>query len=541
MTSSSTPVTNGSNNNVPLENNDELDEEEGEEQTSAFFPYSSLPSATASASASTKSIPLLDEMLEGMALSMLIFLMADLRLLSATGRISLKWESMVLDNDLMLRTTATQVAGLMPNLEEHLINQQQGQFCDQYNHARAGLSPAQLMAMVLVETKKTIDAKKLKEQEKLQTLENALRQSSSTGGISGPSRNRLDSTSHVQQQDIFSPVADIAATGHKEELNPLLKAWLHIVAANLNRDVPSIEARRSTLSLLIDPKELAFDEAHDEDEEEEGEEASDVFVDATPRIDQPSSPERIPSTRQTKTNGDKIWSSRKNFLRKSSMAHSHDGGDDESQSQRPNLLTAAAAAAHQVQENVDRHMHNMQEKRKSIMMTQKQRDQLQVQVTTDTLFDMGQKQPRVRASVIHSLEAEKRDEGIGRNLSSEELLLIMERAVESRVHDKLNFMSSFFRRGTICRLMCKSNARVVWINDWYPLKVSLFSKQCFVCIFRLHCVPYSCMYGTTGFDLCHCCRSRQKAASRPISGCYYQAGLEQIHGVRTKKSEEPNS
>ncbi|GKY91909.1 hypothetical protein MPSEU_000162500 [Mayamaea pseudoterrestris] len=457
------------------------DENDIDEQSSFFsFPLPKSP----------HSIPLLDEMLEGMALSMLIFLMADLRLLSATGRISLKWESMVLDNDLMLRTTANQVAGLT----QHVATKKRVD-------AHDGLSPAQLMAMVLVETKKTIDAKKQKQKE--QNNEH------SSSNIALDDSNLLDTDdddssqngANVEQQDIFSPgVADVAATGRREEINPLLKAYVTMVAQDMNKKVPSIEARRSTLSLLIDPIVPVV-----EGENEEGEDRDDKVYhkmeESIPDEKKTYEPPSLDKNEPTESN-DLSSPFRKMFPR---MLHSQEsresnmslgsGNDIESQNvnasprahRHPfqsmqgshpanNLFDAAAAAAHQVQENVDRRIQELQERRKSIMMTQKQRDQLRVQETTDALFGMGEQQSRVRASVIGTLNQDdlngdtRRKDGMGRNLSSDELLLIMERAVESRVHDKLNFMSSFFRPGTICRLMCKSNARVVWINDWYPMK-----------------------------------------------------------------------
>jgi hypothetical protein len=274
-------------------------------------------------------------------------------------------------------------------------------------------------------------------------------------------------------------MADIAATGQKDEISPLLKADVHMVAQDMNRDIPSIEARRSTLNLILDPCVLEEDDASDSASEQE---ESKQNVGVTPQMAMEPSINRNESAESDDNN--KL--ARKLFSRKISMTHSQEScegnqsGDDESSHHlrrphvnHPNLFDAAAAAAQQVQENVDRRIQELQERRKSMMMTQKQRDQQRVEQTTDALFGMGQKQLNVRASIIGSLNSERqRPDGMGRNFSSEELLLIMERAVESRVHDKLNFMSSFFRRGTICRLMCKSNARVVWINDWYPLKVS---------------------------------------------------------------------
>ena len=42
---------------------------------------------------------------------------------------------------------------------------------------------------------------------------------------------------------------------------------------------------------------------------------------------------------------------------------------------------------------------------------------------------------------------------------------IMERAVKSRIYDKLDFMAGFFREGTVSHHMAKSKTRVVWFND----------------------------------------------------------------------------
>jgi hypothetical protein len=57
-----------------------------------------------------------------------------------------------------------------------------------------------------------------------------------------------------------------------------------------------------------------------------------------------------------------------------------------------------------------------------------------------------------------------------RPLTEDELLDLMERAVESRRRERVSFMASFFREGTVSQLMAKSTSKVVWLNDWYPLK-----------------------------------------------------------------------
>jgi len=57
-----------------------------------------------------------------------------------------------------------------------------------------------------------------------------------------------------------------------------------------------------------------------------------------------------------------------------------------------------------------------------------------------------------------------------RPLTEDELLDLMERAVESRRRERVRFMASFFREGTVSNLIAKSTSKVVWLNDWYPLK-----------------------------------------------------------------------
>mmetsp|Transcript_6367 Transcript_6367/g.9002 ORF Transcript_6367/g.9002 Transcript_6367/m.9002 type:complete len:649 (+) Transcript_6367:3-1949(+) len=61
-------------------------------------------------------------------------------------------------------------------------------------------------------------------------------------------------------------------------------------------------------------------------------------------------------------------------------------------------------------------------------------------------------------------------EDADRVLTPDEVKKIMERAVTSRVYGDLNFMADFFKPGTVSRLMAQSKSRVVWLNDWYPIK-----------------------------------------------------------------------
>ena len=55
-----------------------------------------------------------------------------------------------------------------------------------------------------------------------------------------------------------------------------------------------------------------------------------------------------------------------------------------------------------------------------------------------------------------------------RILSEDELLDLMQTSVESRVHRKMSFMNDFFKDGSICQVLAKSSAKIVWMNDWFP-------------------------------------------------------------------------
>jgi hypothetical protein len=63
-----------------------------------------------------------------------------------------------------------------------------------------------------------------------------------------------------------------------------------------------------------------------------------------------------------------------------------------------------------------------------------------------------------------------RDSVLNRNLTEAELMNCMERAVQSRNYEESLFMADFFKEGTVSRALVQSKSKVVWLNDWYPLK-----------------------------------------------------------------------
>jgi hypothetical protein len=62
----------------------------------------------------------------------------------------------------------------------------------------------------------------------------------------------------------------------------------------------------------------------------------------------------------------------------------------------------------------------------------------------------------------------------GRNMSEKELLDYMTKCIESREPDRLDFMADFFRENTVSQTMVKSKTRIVWLQDWFPIKDPIY-------------------------------------------------------------------
>mmetsp|Transcript_57538 Transcript_57538/g.68695 ORF Transcript_57538/g.68695 Transcript_57538/m.68695 type:complete len:262 (+) Transcript_57538:96-881(+) len=62
-------------------------------------------------------------------------------------------------------------------------------------------------------------------------------------------------------------------------------------------------------------------------------------------------------------------------------------------------------------------------------------------------------------------------------MTENKLLDLMERALKTCVQPSANFMAEFFKPGSVSELMVKSTAKVVWLNDWYPLRIASMPSQ----------------------------------------------------------------
>ena len=104
------------------------------------------PLAPPVGSGSGSNATIFEEAEDCLAQSLLIFLYADLRLLSSTGRISTKFETLCIASDQAERTTADHMAG---------ISDDYASLVDDENTSE-GISPAQIMAVLMIELRKEV-------------------------------------------------------------------------------------------------------------------------------------------------------------------------------------------------------------------------------------------------------------------------------------------------------------------------------------------------------------------------------------------------
>jgi hypothetical protein len=329
---------------------------------------------TANPPALEPAFSVIDEMMEGMALAFLIFLIADMRLMSATGRVMTKFENISVESDYVVKDSAAICAGTFETLP-----------FDRTNAAldNKGLSPAQMMAVVLIELKKTINA----------TNEETL-SSFSVSRRSAIEGKQSTSTS------IFGPGSKKGTKIDQDNMHALLKAYAQMIGNDLAEAPPHIEKRKSMLHLMNASTE--------------------------------------PENRRANVRGS-MMEMVKNL----------------------NFGAEAMAAASEIRKGFKPSMSI-----RNVTLSENTKTVNQLKETTDTLFQMGmaEKNRDLRASLAGGASANF--------LSADEVLTLMEKAVQSRVHGKLDFMSRFFRDGTLSQLMINSKIKIVWVNDWYPVKVS---------------------------------------------------------------------
>lgn len=351
-------------------------------------------------SASLSPPSLLQEAVECLAQSNLIFLLANLRLLSATGRLYTKFEAVNIDSDFVRKYSALHLTGAVAEA-----------------HWR-GISPAQTMAVLLINLRKEII--------------NSRKGRVDHCSPSGLGASIAEDSLHHKEDSLLSTMID--PQGRKETANNMDKA-LNVSIAMLGRDLKINGPEISGEDLIGRMRSFILRERHQ-----------------SLKSKRPFS--SLPSTRFNLSSEDE--NTEASTTHKLTMAESKNwewlffGNSVKFNSPNvPNKQVRQQSIFQNVQDRVAEVVDKV-----PLNEEAKHRQKLENLVTDF----FGVAAENIRDSVLN------------RNLTEAELMNCMERAVESRNYEESLFMADFFKEGTVSRALVQSKSKVVWLNDWYPLK-----------------------------------------------------------------------
>ena len=351
-------------------------------------------------------MPLLLSMMEVMAISYLVFMYADLRALSSTGRISTRFEHIAVESD------------YSPRFEADFICGEKSAGSGKAHKAKdGGLSTAQIMAVMLLEINNyTTKAKKKKEKKKSKRHSmNLLKYSSDSSVGANPETydKRLD----------------------RKNMTKLLQVYASIIGADLAKNRGEIEVRKSVRDLAASTTT----------------ETSSSQPPLTQRVlDFTAAVERIMHLKESKAktpdpddNNDKT-----------------DGSDTKDTGEEDNTRSATSSNASQKFRRRS-YLMEMAKTQQALIRLQIMNEDEDMEKIINNIFSS-------EAANLVSESTNSEDGMVA--VSSDDMRKIMHRAVTSRIYSKLDFMAKFFEKGTVSHLMALSNVRVVWFNDWYPSK-----------------------------------------------------------------------
>ena len=421
--------------------------------------------------------PLLDEIREVLAQSYLMFLLSDLRHMSATGRISTKYENLAIDSDVCKRDTAKSIACVIDNVRD-----------DDFRNIgeMPGLSPALIMAIVILEIRdeavKNAEERKAKAEKKGDRYTNVV---------------DIDNDEQFVGYENNSKKQKVT----EESMESLMKCYSRMVSEDLLSEIPSVQRRRATLfqnnnsqspgafnsrfsrsnSARVPPSPplhsrisrvvsapITSSLATLESVQEGNETSSEAFVkesnsadgkDGADRKDA-SAPGRIDSINSNFKDEQQQQEFRKTAMQmfspgkwNSQRATSGDGNQVVPQVSFRDHIRQAGENSKQIADRIKTDLNQQVDNLlSSEVSTQKEFREL-----TDVIFEQGE--------VNEDIKAE-----LGATYSRTEMVEVIRSAVEARHHKRLQFLSKMFRPGSISKLMAESHARIVWVNDWYPLK-----------------------------------------------------------------------
>ena len=405
------------------------------------------PLAPPVGSGSGSNATIFEEAEDCLAQSLLIFLYADLRLLSSTGRISTKFETLCIASDQAERTTAEHMAG---------ISGDYASLVDDENTSE-GISPAQIMAVLMIELRKEV--------------------------LAWRKTRRFE-----EETSIMSTIYDKSDRKKVEDdMHAGLRCYNLMVGEDLRYDIPEFTA--SQPGTFRRPRELVdLIRQHMEEQRQERQERQSQLKrgGAASAVELPSV-QGVGADSASDTEVDVGDNSPGKMSAATAPASDGEGEAVRRHSAASSEVNDTAAAATEATAEL-----NKSRSLKRTLSSQKiQTLQEEFQQRRERVMEGVQRQTEVLrqgedAVARHQFEdvgdafVRMAQEGgidttgdLGtyrRKLSEEELLDYMEKAVESRDASNLDFMSSFFKDGSVSQVMVKSPARVVWLNDWYPLK-----------------------------------------------------------------------
>lgn len=171
---------------------------------------------------------LFEEAEDSLAQSLLIFLYADLRLLSATGRIHTKYETLRIDSDWAARNSASELAAVSGSPRFVKRNGEHGP--GRYRQEHEWISPAQIMAILLIELRKEVQAHRK---------------------WSNRTFARINTNESVENPAVQEGEFLLASQNGKEkkkkfedDMHALLKAYNEMIGEDLNVNIPKFLAHR---------------------------------------------------------------------------------------------------------------------------------------------------------------------------------------------------------------------------------------------------------------------------------------------------------
>jgi hypothetical protein len=455
---------------------------------------------------------LLEEIREVLAQSYLIFLVADLRLLSGTGRICTLYEHLAIDSDVYPRNTAAQLACLVHPRGDEEEKSEETPYSQEIDKSTMvatcpeqptkSLSPANIMAILLLEIRDTFahssDSDKNPEVgEALMTYR----------GDKAKRRNLEDS------------------------MASLLRAYARMISEDLVTEIPNVRRRRmsmthsfttpnsrpqstrnqsmegpertsmidsqpqlltSTVGLASIVEETSVELDGDNVPVAERYSSSIDLPNAQPKSDskpivsvvndaytmaEKTIPELQDNTSETtkakplgpvsrdeKTlSGNPISDSESSADKKAQKRGTlmHSPHTLFSSSRREQLVHQVSQRKLQLAEDAKLFAAQMNKTRQTVIdrvdPNREGNVKKEFQELTHALFEDGGEHREVRASD-------------GGSIATGDMLSVMRSAIETRNDGQLQFLSRLFRDGSVSRLLVESHSRLLWINDWYPLK-----------------------------------------------------------------------